>query len=103
MMNASELNGNRVLAFEVAKGSLVVHELPLDQQRTILSRGADIRRLLRKALRDSPSTLLVVCEASGGYDKHELQATCDLSIACHRAQGLAGHGPKLFAGQSTWR
>lgn len=87
MMNAPTLNCNRVLAFEVAKDSLVVHELPSDRQRTISNRGADVRRLLRKALHESPAPLLVVCEASGGYEKHVLQAACDLSIACHRAHG----------------
>jgi transposase len=78
---------NRVLAFEVAKDSLVVHALPADRQRSIDNRPAAVRRILRAAMRESDEPLLVVCEASGGYERHVLDAACALDIACHRAHG----------------
>lgn len=87
MMNASTPTFNRVLAFEVAKDTLVVHALPADRQRRIANRAADVRRSLRAAIKQSDGPLLVVCEASGGYEKHVLEAACDLGVACHRAHG----------------
>jgi transposase len=87
MMNASKPNFNRVLAFEVAKDTLVVHALPADRQRRIANRAGDVRRLLLAAMRESDEPLLVVCEASGGYEKHVLEAACALGLACHRAHG----------------
>lgn len=87
MMNASAPTFNRVLAFEVAKDTLVVHALPADRQRRIVNRPAAVRRLLAAALRDSDEPLLVVCEATGGYEKHVLEAACALELPCHRAHG----------------
>lgn len=86
MMNESNESFNRVLAFEVAKDALVVHALPENRQRTIANTPAAIRRLLAAASKD-PEPLLVVCEASGGYERHVLDGACALGIACHRAHG----------------
>lgn len=87
MMNATAPRFNRVLAFEVAKDTLVVHALPGDRQGTIANRPAAVRRILRAAAAESDEPLLVVCEASGGYERHVLDAACALDIACHRAHG----------------
>lgn len=64
-----------------------MHALPEDRQRTIANRPAAVRRLLRAAAAESQAPLLVVCEASGGYERHVLDAACALGIACHRAHG----------------
>jgi transposase len=87
MMNASKPIFNRVLAFEVAKDSLVVHALPADRQRHIANRASAVRRVLRAAVDGAEGPLLVVCEASGGYEKHVLEIACELGLACHRAHG----------------
>lgn len=87
MMNGSAQSFNRVLAFEVAKDTLVVHALPTDRQIMIANRPALVRRLLRAAMRESDEPLLVACEASGGYERHVLEAACAFDIACHRAHG----------------
>jgi transposase len=87
MMNPSTPRFNRILAFEVAKHELVVHTLPDDRQKRIANRAADVRRLLRAALEHGDTPPLVVCEATGGYEKHVLDEACALGIACHRAHG----------------
>lgn len=87
MMNPTLPHFNRVIAFEVAKHDLVVHTLPEDRQRRIANRAGCVRRLLRAARDRSETPLLVVCEASGGYEKHVLNEACALAIAVHRAHG----------------
>lgn len=87
MMNPPAPRFNRVIAFEVAKHALVVHTLPEDRQRRIANTAGAVRRLLRAALERSQAPLLVVCEATGGYEKHVLAEACALELACHRAHG----------------
>ncbi len=87
MMNPTTPHFNRVIAFEVAKHTLVVHTLPEDRQRRIANTPGAVRRLLRAALERSQTPLLVVCEATGGYEKHVLAEACALGLACHRAHG----------------
>lgn len=87
MMSQPAQSFNRVLAFEVAKDELVVHALPSGAQRRIANRAGDVTRLLRAAVGEHAEPLLVVCEASGGYEKHVLEQACKLSLACHRAHG----------------
>ena len=82
---------NHIVAFEVSKDSLVVHVLPADKQRTIANTPASVRRLLRaETVRNRKAalgSLLVVCEATGGYERHVLAAAQELALACHRAHG----------------
>jgi transposase len=87
MMNSPTPRFNRILAFEVAKHALVVHSLPDDRQRTIANTAAAVRRFLRAAFASGETNILVVCEATGGYEKHVLNEACALSLACHRAHG----------------
>lgn len=80
-----------VVAFEVSKETLVVHVLPADEQTTIPNTEQAITRFLKsEAKRNSRQKLrplLVVCEATGGYERHILKAALDLSLAVHRAHG----------------
>lgn len=82
---------NHIVAFEVGKERLVVHVLPADEQSTIANTPAAIRRLLRKerARNDEASlgAMLVVCEATGGYERHVLDIADELALPCHRAHG----------------
>lgn len=82
---------NHVVAFEVSKASLVVHALPKGEQRSIANTPSAARRLLRaeagRNARAGLGPLLVVCEATGGYEKHVLEAAAALGLACHRAHG----------------
>jgi transposase len=80
-----------VVAFEVSKTSLVVHRLPCDEQCTIANAQHAIRRLLRAEVKRNAKaklgSLLIVVEATGGYERHVLDAAIDLGLACHRAHG----------------
>lgn len=82
---------NHVVAFEIGKQTLVVHVLPADEQSTIANTPAAVRRLLRKEMtRNQTASLgamLVVCEATGGYERHVIDMAHQLSLPCHRAHG----------------
>ena len=50
-----------------------------------------VRRLLKAELKrnrkDSLDRLLIVCEATGGYERHVLDVAIDLGLPVHRAHG----------------
>ncbi len=81
-----------IIAFEVAKTSLTVHVLPFDRQENVANTPAAVRRVLRRALRLNPKLglgpILVVCEATGGYERHVLAEALALGLALHRAHGV---------------
>jgi transposase len=80
-----------IVAVEVAKDTLVVHILPEDRQVRIANSrkavGALLKAERRRNARQRPGPLLVVCEATGGYERHVLEACAGLGLACHRAHG----------------
>ena len=82
---------NHVVAFEVSKEQLVVHALPADEQCCIANRPQAVRRLLKAEIKrnrkDGHGPLLIVCEATGGYERHVLDAAIELGLAVHRAHG----------------
>lgn len=82
---------NHVVAFEVSKESLVVHSAPADRQCIIANRVQAVRRLLKAELKrnrkDKLGPLLIVCEATGGYERHVLEVAIALDLAVHRAHG----------------
>jgi len=68
-----------IVAIEVAKDELVIHILPGDRRMRIANTAKAIQRLLRAevALNEKHriGPLLVICEATGGYERHVLEAT----------------------------
>jgi transposase len=80
-----------VVAFEVSKHQLVIHTLPTDKQRSVPNTPAAARRALmaeaRHNRRAGLGSLLVVCEATGGYEEHVLAAAASLGIETHQAHG----------------
>lgn len=80
-----------VVAFEVSKHQLVIHTLPTDKQRTVPNTPAAARRALmaeaRHNRRAGLGLMLVVCEATGGYEQHVLAAAASLGIEAHKAHG----------------
>lgn len=80
-----------VLAFEVSKAELVTRTLPSGKETTIPNTAARVRRLIEKERKANASLglgpLLVICEATGSYDRHILDAAHDLGVDCHRAHG----------------
>ena len=71
-MSPTHVAFNHIVAFEVAKETLVIHVLPGDGQHTIANKPKAIRKLLLRELRRNAladlGSLLVVCEATGGYE-----------------------------------
>jgi transposase len=93
-MAETQLNSNRfthVVAFEVSKASLLVEARPGGARREIANTPHQVRGLLRREMKRNRDgqlgPLLVVCEASGGYECHVLAVATELGLACHRAHG----------------
>ena len=80
-----------IVAIEVAKDELVIHILPGDRRMRIANTAKAIQRLLSAEIalnaKHRIGPLLVVCEATGGYERHVLEATVLLGLDCHRAHG----------------
>lgn len=95
---------NHIVAFEVSKAELVVHTLPADRQQRLVNSAAAVRRLLKAEQRSNATLglgpILVVCEATGGYEHHVLKAAQSLGLACHRAHGSR---TRLFARFNGYR
>ena len=90
-INPAQKTFNHVVAFDVGKESLAVHILPGDERLSIANKSKKIRKLLlaqmRRNARESLGPLLVVCEATGGYERDLLAICVDLGIAAHKAHG----------------
>ena len=90
-MNPALSAFNHVVAFEVAKDSLVVYVLPTEKQSIAANKPTAIRKALiaemRRNAEASLGLLLVVCEATGGYERHVLEVCEELGIAVHKAHG----------------
>lgn len=82
---------NHIIAFEVAKNALTLHLLPAGKQEVIANTPAAVRRILQRETKRNQKTglgpMLVVCEATGGYERHVLDAAAQASIPLHRAHG----------------
>ena len=84
---------NHIVAFDVAKDSLEVCVLPRRKQYTIPNTPGQVRRLLKREIKHNQrlelGLMLVICEATGGYERHVLEAAVGVAVACHRAHGSA--------------
>jgi transposase len=82
---------NCVIAFEVSKAELVVHRAPEGVCATLPNARAAVRRYLKKQTGFkpgmNPGNVLIICEATGGYERPVLEAANELGLACHRAHG----------------
>lgn len=58
---------------------------PLPTQAT--PSGAFLSAEIKRLRKSDGSRLLIVCEATGGYERHVLEAAVSLGISCHRAHG----------------
>ena len=102
-MPAAAARFNHVIAFDVAKESLAVHILPSGESFEAPNTAASTRRLLRREQKRNAKLglgpLLVVCEATGGYESNVLEAACELGLACHRAHGSDVRAYAKFCGK----
>jgi transposase len=85
------LQPDHVVAFEVSKHQLVVHTLPADRQTVIANTPAAVRRALKAEVKNNRQaqlgSMLVICEATGGYERHVLEIATELGIEAHKAHG----------------
>lgn len=91
IMNPAQKTFNHIVAFDVGKESLAVHVLPGDERQSIANEPKKIRKLLMAQMRRNTKLnlgpLLVVCEATGGYERQLLESCVELGIAAHKAHG----------------
>lgn len=90
-MNPALSAFNHVVAFEVAKKSLVIHVLPADKQSAARNKPRAIRKALiaemHRNAKEGLGPMLAVCEATGGYERHVLAICVELGIPVHNAHG----------------
>jgi transposase len=94
---------NHVIAFDVAKEKLAVHILPSGECLEAPNTLAGVRRLLRREQKRNAKLdlgpLLVICEATGGYECNVLEAAWELGLSCHRAHGAEVRAYAKFCGR----
>ncbi len=92
-----------VLAFEVSKAELVVQSLPDGTAFRMPNERAAIRKAIRQEIARNAKLglgpLLVVCEATGSYDRAIIETAHDLGVAMHRAHGSRVRAFARFTGQ----
>ena len=80
-----------IIAFDIGKQTLEVATLPQAKPRSIANQSAVIRRVLqaeiRRNKREALGPILVICEATGGYEHTLLVLADDLGLPVHRAEG----------------
>ena len=103
IMPAAAVRFHHVIAFDVAKESLAVHILPSGESLEVPNTLTSARRLLRREQSRNAKlglgALLVICEATGGYEANVLKAACELGLACHCAHGSAVRAYARFRGR----
>ena len=103
MMQRAEARFNHVVAFDVAKATLSVHILPSGESLSLNNSASAIRRLLNREQKRNTKlglgAMLVVCEATGGYEKLVLDTAMAMGIDCHRAHGSSVKAYARFRGQ----
>jgi transposase len=89
--NPPQIAFNHIVAFEVSKDKLVVHTLPVDEQCTIDNKPQAVRYLIKAEIKRNRKQqlgqMLVICEATGGYERHVLNVAIEMGISVHRAHG----------------
>ena len=99
---------NHIIAFEVAKDSLTVLAEPGGRRCTIANTRKAVEGLLKREAKHSVTARtdgqelgppLVICEATGGYEKPILDAAAKFAFACHRAHGSRMRAFARYEGQ----
>ncbi len=90
-MTEPSLPPQHIIAFDVGKQALEVATLPRDKPRSIANQSAAIRRVLQAEIRRNErevlGPILVICEATGGYEHALLALANELQLPIHRAEG----------------
>ena len=92
-----------MIAFDVSKASLSLHILPSGETLSLQNDGAAIRRLLKREqkrnCKQGLGSMLVICEATGGYEDAVLKTASELGLDCHRAHGSGVRAYAKFRGR----
>lgn len=103
MMPAAAARFNHVIAFDVAKASLSLHILPTRETLCLQNDGAAVRRFLKREekrnRKQGLGPMLVICEATGGYEDAVLRAASELGLDCHLAHGSSVRAYAKFRGR----
>jgi len=103
MMPAAAARFNHVIAFDVAKATLSLHILPSGETLCLQNDGAAVRRVLKREqkrnCKQGLGPMLVICEATGGYEDAVLKAACALGLDCHLAHGSSVRAYAKFRGR----
>ena len=103
IMPAAAARFNHVIAFDVSKASLSLHILPSGETLSLQNDGAAIRRLLKREqkrnCKQGLGSMLVICEATGGYEDAVLKTASELGLDCHRAHGSGVRAYAKFRGR----
>ena len=71
-----------MIAFDVAKANLSLHVLPSGENLCLQNDGAAVRRLLKREQKRNHKQglgpMLLICEATGGYEDAVLKAASEL-------------------------
>jgi transposase len=96
-MTNSTLIANRaprkhIVAFEVSKQTLVVKAHDLDDRPVDIPNAHKpvmslLKHELKRNMRSDLGPMLVICEATGGYERHVLNVCAELNIDVHRGSG----------------
>ncbi len=105
IVQKTEIRFNHVIAFDVGKESLSVHILPSGESLTLNNSALAVRRLLKTEQQRNAKlglgAMLVICEATGGYEKTVLDAAIALGLDCHRAHGSSVKAYARFRGRQA--
>ena len=103
MMPAAAARFNHVIAFDVAKATLSLHILPSGETLCLQNDGAVVRRFLKREQKRNRKQglgpMLVICEATGGYEHAVLKAASELGLDCHLAHGSSVRAYAKFRGR----
>jgi transposase len=103
MMPAAAARFNHVIAFDVAKATLSLHILPSGESLCLQNDDAAIRRILKREQKRNHKQglgpMLVICEATGGYEDAVLKAAYELGLNCHLAHGSSVRAYAKFRGR----
>jgi len=102
-MRYYHMNYNHIVAFDVGKDALVVQTRPGGKPRKIANRPGPVKILLQRELKrndqNGGGAMLVVVEATGGYERTILDIATALGIDCHRAHGSSVRAYAKYRGQ----
>ena len=88
IMPSAAARFNHVIAFDVSKASLSLHILPSAETLPLQNDAPHPRLLKREQKRNCKQglgSMLVICEATGGYEDAVLKTASELCLYCHRA------------------